>query len=136
MIPDFVLGALNMLAYLWAVLVYALAAVAGIRAVRGAFAGPPAAPFCLIADASRWVIGLPTSGHRWKSRDFIALGVFGTAAASIIAVLTSIEFLLGVSWQKLGHVLSLHQVADDLLIGSALIILHCGVAARFKTEKV
>lgn len=127
---------INILAYFAAIGVYLLAAIAGLRALHRAFERPPAAPFCLIADATRWVVGLRTSGHDWKSRDYVALGVFGTVAACQIAVLTSIEFLLGLSWQKLGHIASLHQVADDILTGSALIVLHCGIAARFKSEKV
>jgi hypothetical protein len=135
-LPASLLGWLNLLAYFWAFLAYLVAAIAGIRALHRAYAGAPAAPFCLIVDATRWVFHREMSSRAWKPRDFVALGVFGTVAACLIAALTSLDFLMEFSWRKLGRATSLQHVADDILTGSALIILHCGIALRFKTEKV
>ncbi len=134
--PQTLLGWANLLAYFWAFLAYLVAAVAGMRALHRAYETAPAAPFCLIVDATRWVFHRPMSPLSWKARDFVALGVFGTVAACLIAALTSLDFLLDLNWRKLGQATSLLQVADDILTGSALIILHCGIALRFKREKV
>lgn len=134
--PVTVLGWLNLLAYLWAFLAYLVAALAGARALHRAYDRPPAAPFCLIVDATRWVFGLPVSDRKWRSRDFVALGVFGTCFGSLIGALRSVEFLLDLSWRKLGYATSLEQVMPHILLGSALIILHRGTALRFEKEKV
>jgi|GEM_PF-2902885 len=135
-IPATLLGWLNLLAYFWAFLAYLVAAVAGGRALHRAYDSPPAAPLCLIVDATRWVFGRPMSDHEWRSRDFVALGVFGTCFGSVIGSLRTMEFLLEFSWRKLGLATSLEQVMPHILLASALIILHCGTALRFAKEKV
>ena len=135
-LPTTYLGWLNLAAYVWAFAAYVVAALAGLRALHRAYDGPPAAPLCLIVDATRWVFNLPMSDRKWKSRDFVALGVVGTAAGSVIGALRSIEFFVDLSWRKLGHVTSLEQAMPHIMLGSALIILHCGTALRFQKEKV
>lgn len=135
-LPATLLGWINLLAYLWAFAAYAVAAVAGARALHRAYDGPPAAPMCLIVDATRWVFGRPMSDRAWRARDFVALGVLGTVCGSTVGALRTAEFLIELSWRKLGYGTSLEQAMPDILLGSALIVLHCGTALRFKTEKV
>jgi len=134
-LPVSLSGWLNLAAYFWAFLAYLAAAVAGIRALHRVYDGPPGSPFCLIADATRWLMGLRMRTN-WSSRDFVALGVFGTVTGSLIGGLRTAEFFLELSWRKLGHVTSLEQVMPHILLGSALILLHCGTALRFKKESI
>lgn len=135
-LPSTFLGLVNLLAYFWALAAYGVAAVAGARALHCAYDRAPVAPFCLIADATRWVVGMRPSERKWRSRDFVAFGVFGTCFGSLIGALRMAEFLLESSWIKLGYITSLEQVMPDVLLGSALIILHRGTALRFEKEKV
>lgn len=135
-LPATLLGWINLLAYLWAFTAYAVAAIAGARALHRAYDGPPPAPFCLVVDATRWVFGRPMSPRQWRGRDFVALGVFGTVCGSLIGALRMAEFFIELSWRKLGYMTSLEQAMPDILLGSALIVLHCGTAIRFKKEKV
>ncbi|WP_430430183.1 hypothetical protein [Oceanicaulis sp.] len=135
-LPVSLLGWLNLMAYLWALAAYAVAAYAGVRALHRAYDGPPAAPFCLIAAASRWVLGREFDAQRWTARDFIALGVFGAVIACLIAAVGTLDFITSMSWRKLGGWDSLHIAADKILTGSALIVMHCGVAHLFKREGV
>lgn len=135
-LPATPLGWLNLLAYFWAFIAYIVAAIAGGRALHRAYDRPPAAPMCLVVDATRWVFGRPMSSREWRSRDFVALGVFGTAFGSLIGALRTMQFLLEFSWRKLGYSDSLEQAMPHILLGSALIVLHCGTALRFRTEKV
>ena len=135
-LPTTYLGWLNLAAYVWAFAAYVVAALAGARALHRAYDGPPAAPLCLIADATRWVFFRSMSDRRWRSRDFVALGVFGTVCGCLIGTVRMAEFFLDLSWRKLGHVDSLEHAMPHILLGSALILLHCGTALRFRTEKV
>lgn len=124
--------AIIIFAYLWAIAAYLTAAYAGIRALRKAYDGPVVRPSCLIIDATRWVFGLRMSDKGWRPRDFISFGVFGAVVACLISAFNIVEFVTTYSWQKLGHVQSLSRVFVDVVTGSTLIILHCGVARRFE----
>jgi hypothetical protein len=128
-------GWVMLVLYLWAFAAYVTASIAGFRAVNKAYDGAVVAPMCLVADATRWVWGFKLSGHRWKPRDFLALGVFGAAIASAVLAFTTLDFLSSFDWRKLGHTQSLQRVAADILTGSSLIIFHCGVALHFKARR-
>ena len=133
-LPATWLGWVNLVAYGWAVLAYGIAAIAGIRALRLAYDGPPPLPLCIMADASRWVLGLKMSDQHWRPRDFMALGIAFAVIACLIAAFSTLEFLTEFSWRKLGKLESLRRAAADVVTGSALILLHCAAALRFKQE--
>lgn len=125
----------NFAAHAWAVAAYFCAAIAGARALKFAYDAPPVFPFCLVADATRWLFGLSISDqYNWRPRDFIAFGVFGAIVACVMAATQSLEFLSAIDWRKLGYVQGvLHGVIGGVT-GSTLIILHCGVALLFKNK--
>ena len=133
-IPVTPLGWVNLFAYGWAFLAYSAAAIAGVRALRLAYDGPPPLPLCIMADASRWLLGMEMSDKHWRPRDFMALGIAFAVIACLIAAFSTLEFLTEFSWRKLGQLESLRRAAADVVTGSALILLHCSAALRFKQE--
>ena len=133
-LPTNLYGWANLLAYFWAVVAYAVAALAGVRALNVAYDKVPALPSCIVVDATRWVFGLGMSDRKWRPRDFIALGVLGTCCGSVLGFLQMLQFLIASSWLKLGYATSLEQAGPHVLLGSALIVLHCGTALRFEKE--
>lgn len=118
----------------WAIAAYVVAAVAGLRVLHLAHGGIPAAPICLIADATRWVLGRPRHGLEFRPRDFIVFGISGTVIASLVACIAASEVLVEAAGTKFYYMLSFKRAAADILTGSALIVLHCGVALRLEGE--
>jgi len=133
--PQSLTGWLNLAAHVWALLAYLAAAVAGVRALSGTYDHAPAWPSCLVADATRWLFGLPRSPRAWRPRDFISLGVFGAVLACGFGVANQIDFLNGFDWRKLGGWQSLLMAVAHIITGSVLIILHCGVGLLFSADR-
>lgn len=130
--PTTVLGWLNAAGLLWTVIAYAAATYAGVRALTCAYQAdhaPP--PACLIADATRWLFGKPMSPRRWRGRDFMAVGVFGTMLASAVFAALNLHYFLDAGWRSLGGEESLAWTLGHIASASSLIILHCGVFLRF-----
>jgi hypothetical protein len=134
-LPQSPLGWANLFAHAWAAAAYLTAAIAGVRALRCAYDHVPAWPLCLVVDATRWVFGRSMSPRAWRPRDFVSLGVFGAVLACLFGVSIEVEFLTGMDWRKLGGVQALQQAAGHVVTGSALIILHCGIALRFQKDR-
>jgi hypothetical protein len=131
-------GWANLFAHGWALLAYLMAALAGARALRCAYRRhdeTPAFPLCLILDTTRWLFGRQRSAAGWHARDFLALGVFGTAVGCLFGALATLDFLTGYDWRKLGYAQGLQQGVTHGITGSALIILHCGIALLFPATK-
>lgn len=132
-LPVSLVGWANLIAHSWAILAYLLAAFAGVRALRLAYDNAsPVFPLCLVTDATRWLFGVRMSSQEWRPRDFISLGVFGAVLGCLFGALMEMDFLSGFDWRKLGYGQGLRQGFAGAVTGSALIILHCGVALRFK----
>ena len=134
-LPVSLTGWANLFAHLWAFIAYLTAAIAGVRAMSCAYDHAPALPACLVADATRWVFGRPMSPRAWRARDFICLGVFGAVLACGFGVANQIDFLAGMDWRKLGGGQALQMAGAHIVTGSALIILHTGIALRFKKDR-
>lgn len=132
--PPGLLIALHTALLVWAFSSYAAATVAGLRALHRAYDGPPARPMCLIADATRWLFGLAMSPRNWRPRDFLAFGVFVTVAACMMRCYLLGQVLAEISFSKPPTSHMITSAAIHIVSGSALIVLHCGVALRFKRE--
>lgn len=135
-LPVSFLGWANVLAHSWAFLAFSCAAIAGGRALHAGYRQPgeadPAAPFCLIADATRWLLFRPQSRVRWRPRDFKLLGLFAVIIACAAGAFDAADFLIGFDWRKLGLTQGLARGVSDGVMGSALIILLCGLEMHFK----
>lgn len=132
--PPGLLIALHLALLIWALTAYGAAVVAGIRALRFAYDGPPARPLCLVTDSTRWLFGWAMSPRRWRSRDFVALGIFLTIIACLMRAALLLEIMAAISLIKPATGYELRTAAIHVLTGSALIILHCGIALRFEKE--
>lgn len=132
--PPGLLIALHAALLIWALAAYGAASLAGVRALHRAYDGPPARPLCLVMDATRWLFGLAMSPRNWRPRDFLTLGVFITVLACLMRCALLIEAMTDVSLTQPPPGYAIRSAAIHIVSGSALILLHCGVALRFKRE--
>ena len=124
----------NLVAFAWALAAWAMAALAGVRALRMAGDEIPASVFCLFADSTRWLFGVRRSPANWRPRDFITLGVSLAVLCCLLAFVRVAGVLVDLAGAKLAGVWWLWPLAPDIVTGSALIVLHCGIALRFARE--
>lgn len=124
----------NLIALAWALAAWAAAAYAGVRALRLAGDEIPASVLCLFADASRWLFGWPRSSVNWRPREFITLGVSLAVLCCLLAFVRVAGVLVDLAGAKLSGVWLVMALAPDIVTGSALIVLHCGIALRFARE--
>ena len=126
--------AINIALLIWAITAHACAAASGTIALRRSMAalGTPAAPMCLIVDSTRWLFGARLSRRSWTPGDFIALAILFGIFASIMFFAQNVTAFVtekgviagGTPEQALRH-------ARNVLAGSGLIVLHCGVALHY-----
>jgi hypothetical protein len=119
----------------WSIAAYLTACVTGLRALSSARDGAPPRPFCLVVDSTRWVFGRRLSASAWTARDFIRLGVFASVAACVIRAALLGEQAFDLSLIKPPTPFAIRSALMHALSGSALIILHCGLALHFQKER-
>jgi hypothetical protein len=119
----------------WSIAAYLTACVTGLRALSSARDGAPPRPFCLVVDSTRWVFGRRLSASAWTARDFIRLGIFTTVLASIIRAALLGEQAFDLSLTKPPTPFMIRSALLHVLSGSALIVLHCGLALHFQKER-
>lgn len=124
--------ALYIAGLIWALAAYASAAYAGFRALHHAHHGPPARPLCLISDATRWLFSRSMSPRNWNDRDFLALGIFLTVAACVMRIIALLEIGSTFDFMKPPTGYQIRTLGIHIVSGSALIVLHCGVALHFQ----
>ncbi len=129
--PETLFGWVNLLAGLWAAVAYALAAVAGVRALDAVSHSekPPAPPVCLIVEATRWLFLRPVK-RAWTLLDFVGFATFILVVSCVVGAAATIDFLSSFDWRKLGHYQSLQRFGADILTGSALIVLFAGITSQ------
>ena len=116
----------------WAGAAHIAAAISGLRVLSLARDHRPPRPMCLITDATRWLFLHKMSAQGWKSRDFLRLGVFFTVALSVMIVAMTGEAALSASLDKPPSGYMIRDAILTVASGSAIIVLHCGVALHFK----
>ena len=130
--PPLMLIAAYLALIVWAGVAHIAAAISGLRVLSLARDHRPPRPMCLISDATRWLFLHKMSGQGWKSRDFLRLGVFFTVALSVMTVAMTGEVALSTSLAKPPSGYIIRDALLTVASGSALIVLHCGVALHFK----
>ena len=130
--PPLALIALYMALLAWAGAAHIAAAVSGLRVLSADRDRRPPRPMCLIIDATRWLIGRPMSAESWRPRDFMRLGAFFTVATAIMTAIMTGEAALSVSLAKQPSGFMIRDAVLGVASGSALIIMHCGIALHLK----
>ena len=116
----------------WAFAAHVAAAVSGLRVLSLARDQRPPKPMCLITDATRWLFIRRMSAQEWRADDFMRLGVFFTIAVSAMCAAMVGEAAFSVSPTKPPTGYMIRDAVLTIASGSALIVLHCGVALHFK----
>lgn len=133
--PDNLIRWLEWPALVWAVLACAGAAFCALRVFEQVKCVSPPRPFCTIAAATRWVLGLAQRGIDIKPADMIRLGALMVALAEVLFLaFTVLDFARAFGWAVKPEYLWIAFIIARVAMGSGLMILFAGVH-RLATDR-